>query len=840
MRITIKGAVKVLTFAVFLITLISAYFLYTSYNKYKESQELVCFINLSDKLSNLVINLANEEVKTDIYNHYKIPLLRKQMLIARKNSDYMINRLPNNAFINSIKPELKKLRSSNSLQAYKQIISKILDYQKSQIMNSYNKELKTELNLLLILNKAINKNIIENGTISYYILTDKPIPHKKLKWLETNIMYNDSSLNLDILNFDPYKGINKLRYNVNLNDLVENRNNILYSNLNYYDTDEFDGYTIDILDWNEALTTHISILNKIKNNLKNYIIKKANEEKDYNFQILIISLILFIFSILLQIGSYFIEKGIEKSNRTLSELLTSLAAFIGIDKHIDIATAEGQDNAYHIIQSSLEKLKEEKEMADKENKAKSTFLANMSHEIRTPMNGVLGFIELLKLSKLDKTQLEYINTIEMSAKNLLILINQILDISKIESDKMELFIEEFDTCKEIRNTVNIFSVRATQQNLDYAIFIDPKLPKVIKADVLKVKEILTNLINNAIKFTEKGGVSVYIILKRIKDNKAKIYFEVSDTGIGLTPAQIKKIFEPFTQADSSTTKKYGGTGLGMTIVSKYIEMMGGEIQVESQYKKGSKFYFDLEFEVVDENSCISDKLNANIDLLVDDSMSSKSLLFYLDKFGVRYRLINNLDEVENEILFISKKDFKVDENQLKNIKYWIFKNVDYNVDEHTINYPLFPIILFKTLQHIISKHTSYNASPFKNKRALIVEDNQINQNLMRIILRDLEIKTDIASNGLEALELFDKNRYDFIFMDLSMPEMDGYEATKRIREIEKDKNLSHTPIIALTSNVLEEDRKKFFEVGGDEFLAKPTTQSILIVTISKILKGNNR
>lgn len=833
MRITIKGAVKVLTFAVLLITIISSYFLYTSYRKYNNSKKLVKSINLSDKLLDLAIDLSNEKVITGIYEQYKIPLLKKQMLEAKKNTDTAINQLPNNGYTRKIKANIKTLRHS---YICKKIIKSIFEYQKKQIIASSNKDFKTELNTLFVINKLINKNIIEKQIVSYYLTINKPIPQKKLKYLETKIIYNDDSFNLSILNINTHKNIDILRYKVNINDIAENRNNVLYSNLNYYETDEFDGYTIDVFDWNEALDTHIKILSKIKNNVKNFTINKANKEKEYDFQILIISLILFIFSILLQIGSHFIEKDIDRSNKTLSGLLTSLAAFMGINKHVDITTANGQDDAYNLIIASLEKLKKEKEIANQENKAKSLFLANISHEIRTPMNGVLGFIELLKLSKLNKTQLEYINTIEISAKNLLIVINQILDISKIETEEMDLIIEDFDTYKEIRNDVNIFSVKAIQQNLEFAVFVDPALPKVIKADVLKIKKILTDLINNALRLTERGGVSISILLKEKENNKVKIYFEIASTGTNLTPEQIKKTLNPFIRADSKNINKKVTDGFSVAIATKYIEVMGGKPQIESQQKKEVKLYFDLDFEVIDTNSYIDEHIELTIDVLTDSSLSSKSLLFYLNKFGVRIRMINSLKEVEDNVVFISNKNHYTNEEILTNLKYYLFKEQELETNEHVIAYPLFPVSFFNKLKEI-SQNQQVNLNPFKGKRILNVEDNPINQNLMKIIFKDLDIETDIASNGLEALELFNKNKYDFIFMDLIMPKMNGYEATERIRKLEKDKNLPRTPIIALSSHVKKEDRRKFFDIGGDEFLAKPTTQSILAVTMSKIIKG---
>ena len=851
MKIGIKNSVRGLTFAVFLLSLLSGYFLYTSYYKYQDSKKLVKFVNFSNDLSNLMINIANEKVVSNIFILTKtnIPYLTKKLYQARNNTDRSISKIliinENDTDIGKLKKllkEINKVRNKiDNFQSfenfYDDIKNIILAYQKKNLQFNYLKELKSEVDIALTLTKAINKNILENSIVSFYITNDKPIPEKIYTDMKKNIVSIDVLLPLDFLSFNPYENINMIHYNITLNDLIENRKIVDYINLHYYNTGEFYGWTIDVIDWNSVINKHITILNKIKSNVNRYILTKAKSIKDYNLNILIISTFLFIISILLQLVSYFIEKGIQRSIDTLSELLNSLAKIVKKEAKVDISTNEGQAEAFHIIEESIKQINEERLKADSANKAKSVFLANMSHEIRTPINGVMGFIDLLKITNLDDTQREYLNTIDISAKNLLLIINQILDISKIEADKMELYIEDFDPCKEFSDTINIFSAKTAQENIRFLTFIDPNLPKVIKGDVLKLKEILTNLINNAVKFTPRdGAIKVQIILKRIKNNKAKIYFEVSDTGIGMTPEQIKKIFEPFTQADSSTTKQYGGTGLGMTIVHKYIEMMNGEIKVASKYKKGTRFYFDLEFEVVDEGKCISEKLNYIVDILGNTNI--EYLLKYFDNLRVDYRVLKNIANIKSEILILAK-DLNEEEKKYlekKEIKIiCLNKYQEVNNCMLVLKNPIFPLSLYKNFKELFRQGT-VNNNPFKLKKALIVEDNIINQKLLEIILNELEIENDIASNGEEAIKLFKQNRYHFVFMDLSMPLVDGYVATQTIREIEKEKNQQPIPIIALTSNVLEEDREKFFKAGGSEFLAKPTTQAVLISTMLKVLK----
>ena len=669
----------------------------------------------------------------------------------------------------------------------------------------------------------------------------------RYNYLKEEIQSIDSSLPIELFKINLFKNINRLAYTINKKDIVENRKVIDWITLKYYNTNKFYGYTIDINDWSDTINQHILYLNEMKTQIDKYIHRKVQEIKQKNLHIFIFSLILFIFSIILQLGSLLVERGLQNNTQTLSHLLSTLANFIGIDKQLDITTNEGQKEAYKVIEKSIQQIEEEKQNANKANRAKSLFLANMSHEIRTPMNGVLGFLDLLRATPLDKNQIDYINTIDISAKNLLLIINQILDISKIESDKMELYEEEFDPCKEFSDTINIFSAKTAQENITLSVYIDPQLPKVIKGDVLKLKEILTNLLSNAIKFTEPHGeVNVQIVLKKLTD-KARIYFEVQDTGIGMTPKQVEKIFEPFVQADLSTTKNYGGTGLGMTIVKKYIEMMGGKIDVKSKYKSGTRFFYEIDFEVVERDKCVTQNIDKyKVDFIGEDSIKNKFIKKYFEYFNVQIHDIEKIEEI-SQLLIISQNNINttfIKEIENRNIKYILFTSFTEREKIKDLNpittffIPIFPEYFYKIMNKIFKQHNIAPSNPLKNKKAMLVEDNLINQQLMSIILNDLEMKYQLIFNGQDAIEEYIKNynKYDIIFMDISMPLVDGIKATKAIRKFEKEHLLNPIPIVALTANVLEKDRLMFFEAGGNYFLAKPTTQTVLISTLSQIFQ----
>jgi PAS domain S-box-containing protein len=369
------------------------------------------------------------------------------------------------------------------------------------------------------------------------------------------------------------------------------------------------------------------------------------------------------------------------------------------------------------------------------NRAKSEFLANMSHEIRTPLNAIIGFLEFLKDESMGRKKcLEYTQIIQSSAESLLQIINDILDFSKIESGKLEIDKHPFESKKEFTNIANLFDAKASKKNINLVLKIDKNMPEVLVTDPLRIKQVIANLIGNAVKFT-KEGKNIYIT---IFYKKGYLFVSVKDEGIGIPKEKQKEIFDAFAQADSSTTRKYGGTGLGLAISSKLVEMLGGKLKLKSKVGKGSEFYFAIPVE------------------------------------------IGKIDKIDDFL-------------------------------EEEIN--------------------------FNNKKVLVVEDNKANQMFMKILLKKMGLDFDIANDGVEAVEKYKQNRYDAILMDENMPNMNGIEATKKIREYEKENNLPHTPIIALTANAIKGDREKFLQAGMDEYLTKPINKKDLIKILSKFLKN---
>lgn len=515
---------------------------------------------------------------------------------------------------------------------------------------------------------------------------------------------------------------------------------------------------------------------------------------------------------------------------------------------------------YIELSSSLEKevkkrtaqYQSAKEDAESANRAKSTFLANMSHEIRTPLNAILGFVQILQENETDSEKSKYISTIRKSSDSLLDIINDILDFAKVESGKMDIDPILVNPHEDFDNIGALFFAKAEDLGINFHIYIDPYLPTKIVFDNLRVRQILTNLLSNAMKFSPKGGLVVLEI--NYKQKNSSIYFSVKDNGIGIAKENQNKIFEAFSQEENSTSRKYGGTGLGLAISAKLAVLMNSKLELFSEEGKGSEFYFEIKVDLPseeDENfSIIPNMADINVALVCPkDHVEYEDILKkYLLSFGmkniVHFDDFENVTPVKQKLLILNSDMFSINEIQsfankghsviiIKSSLSQNFSNlfkgkvvvIDPPFTPSSVHDALLELFIDKTKEHtIIDSEVDFN----RNASILIVEDNESNQYLMSVLMKKLSLKYEFANDGLEGIEKFKDTKYDLILMDENMPNMNGIEATKHILEIEEKNNLIHTPIISLTANAIKGDRERFLEAGMDEYLSKPINVDALV------------
>jgi PAS domain S-box-containing protein len=537
-------------------------------------------------------------------------------------------------------------------------------------------------------------------------------------------------------------------------------------------------------------------------------------------------------------------------------ILSTMAAVLG-------AVIKRNQIAEQLLRKNIELDKAIKE-TEQAAKAKSEFLALMSHEIRTPMNGVIGMTGLLLDTMLTDAQREYVNTIRLSGEQLLVIINDILDFTKIESEKLELESIPFLLNECIEDSLELISSKAAEKDIEIYYRMSDDVPEIIIGDVTRLRQILTNLVGNAVKFTSKGEVEISVFVEEKDNENIKLKFIVRDTGIGIPKDKMDRLFKPFSQVDSSTTRSYGGTGLGLVISKKLVEMMGGEIKVESEEGQGSKFIFTINttiptvdtslrtvqipatFEdkkvlLVDTNYQYGQvlynllkKWNMNVDVAVDINVLYHNLdyvndydIVIINASGIYQKLADVLERIKLKnskrkfgfiILKYHGKEISVKESDSVPSVKILSKPVRLKSLVEVIDLTITPRTEDKSLKQISPEVAESLSEPTRLK-ILLAEDNNINQMVASRMIERLGYKADIVSNGKEAVEAASNIDYDIIFMDILMPEMDGIEACNVIKG---QLNKEHKPVIvAMTANAMAGDEENYIKAGMDDYLSKP-------------------
>jgi len=914
---TIRNRLKLIGLVpITLLILLSSYFFVTSYINFEKANALKMTLKNNALLDVTLVDIGKERGLTSLYMGSEKKEFKEAMVSQRKVLNTAIQKLKqglvteDTSYLPFLLDALGE-KSSITDGMYHSLLSnikslaqtrKLVDTTKTDFktifFNRYTNDLTTPIldDLLAVKKYALDTEIaslistlvqlytskenaaLERGFVAYYMTKKISMSFDEIAlWDKFKTKANIFNIK-EVTNLKLRKQLTNVLFNAQATETMEEL--AMTSSAIQTDIDNGD-YAEEVIDWFTLQTNKITLLSKAELVVSNALWKKSDIYLQKQLLLLAIATAIWLLSFILAYLGYTTTRDITRNIKELEDVLNKAVdemknseQYLTSDtvaiENIELDTHEGTKEAYKFLETLVETAKDDKLIALQANEAKSLFLANMSHEIRTPLNGIVGFTEILRSTNLTEEQDEFLSIIDKSSENLLSIINNILDLSKIESNKIEIENIVFDAEEEFESAVETYAVAATEKNIDLNFYMDPNISSKLKGDPTKIKEIVINLLSNAVKFTSYGG-EINLEITKIEDNNgtSKIKFVVQDNGIGMTKDQQSRIFDAFSQADVSVTRKYGGTGLGLTISSQFVELMGGLLELESAKDHGTSFFFSLPLEEVASTEVnyahaftglTIGKYEQDIQTKLDNYLEE-----YFKYFGPsvkHFESIGDLKDLDNNNVC---KNFWVDIDKAKqNImdaiqhmdksKLVVIANVtsrnkveELGLEQSNIIFK--PVTLSKlksALSHatdakpqlveeaVVLQQTKFDAN------VLVTEDNIINQKLIKRILEEHGITVDIANNGLESFEKRRSGNYDLLFMDIQMPVMDGIEATHEILDYEEDEDIPHVPIVALTANALKGDRERFLGEGMDEYITKPIETTELLYILNKFLSHTTK
>lgn len=802
--------------------------------QYSISKNNISKIESIQKIEKLINKIQKEREYSSLYLGTEKNSIYKKLKGYRVETDIEFNKYKkmskNERQVDIISLNLKKARvNTNKLDKdYTKIFydnyHKIILFLLKEI-----KDIKTDqdnFNNLLYAIKTLNtlkENVNLGSSNNIYILTTQ----KKLNEKEIELYKKTKELselpNYNVIKDENIRNILMLVLSKNkYNRIDREESQSIIENLK-------DGkYRITSSDWMLKIKEKNKKLYQIKKilmdnlNIKAYDEVQLKKQKLINVSVITLSLL----GVLLFLVILFLF--IAKDKKLFEETLKEISLLLNTEEQRELKSLIEERDLNRIYIFLIKTIKEA-------NESKDLFLANMSHEIRTPLNGIVGFTQLLKEANLNDEEREYISIIEHSSDNLLSIVNSILDLSKIKANKIEIESIDFDPVKEFENMVESYVAKAEEKNINLNVFVDPTIPTKIVGDPTKISQIIVNLLSNAIKFTNVGGdVSIFVRKEQEDEKNVLLKFDVSDTGIGVTDEQKGKIFEEFSQADSSTSRKFGGTGLGLAISKNLVSLMGGHLSLDSILGEGTTFTFtldmikaedsrkrvfnDLKGKTISFSGKEDDNLYNNISSYLFSMKTNLSKNEESEIHFINYNketLQEDLDTPAKKILLISKNERDEIRSELNNIDLVVYKPIGLSKVTNAMR------DVFSLRKEIIVEEKKDELYIFENLNILVAEDNTINQKLIKNLLNNFGLDPDIAENGKVAFEMTQNKSYDLIFMDIQMPTMGGVEATKKILTDELLLNKKESIIVALTANALQGDREKYLKVGMTDYLSKP-------------------